>query len=73
MKTILTAALAFAALTSASLADGPVELTDAQMDKITAGYGVVYGTPCGDGSCLVGRYSPDGLSAGGGLASPDNS
>ena len=39
MKTILTAALALAAMTSAALADGAVDLTDAQMDKVTAGVG----------------------------------
>jgi hypothetical protein len=49
MKTILTATLALAALTSAALADGSVELTDAQMDEITAGAG-----GCGDGQCFVG-------------------
>jgi hypothetical protein len=37
VKTILTAALALAALSSAALADGAVELTDSQMDQITAG------------------------------------
>ena len=37
MKIIMTAALALAALASAALADELVELTDAQMDEITAG------------------------------------
>jgi hypothetical protein len=36
MKTILSATLALAALMSTALADGSVELTDAQMDEITA-------------------------------------
>jgi hypothetical protein len=39
VKTILTAALALAALASSALANEAVELTDAQMDKITAGQG----------------------------------
>ena len=37
MRTILATALALAALTSAALADGAVELTDTQLDQITAG------------------------------------
>jgi hypothetical protein len=43
VKIILTAALALAALTSAALADEAVELTDAQMDKVTAGVGGNHG------------------------------
>jgi hypothetical protein len=39
VKTILPAVLALVALMSTVLADGAVELTDAQMDKITAGVG----------------------------------
>jgi hypothetical protein len=50
MKTTLTAVLlALAALSSTVLADQKFELTDSQMDKITAGAG-----GCGDGECLVG-------------------
>jgi hypothetical protein len=48
MKTILTAALALAALTSTVLAGEKYELTDVQMDQVTAG-------SCGVGSqCFVG-------------------
>ena len=48
MKTILTMALALAALTSTVLADEKYDLTDVQMDQVTAG-------SCGVGSqCLVG-------------------
>jgi hypothetical protein len=38
MRTILLSTLAFGALTSTALADGPLVLTDKQMDGITAGY-----------------------------------
>jgi hypothetical protein len=37
VKAILTAALVLAVSTSAALADGAVELTDAEMDRVTAG------------------------------------
>lgn len=49
MKTILTV-LAFASLTSIGLADEPYELTDVQMDQVTAAAG-----GCGvESQCFVG-------------------
>lgn len=53
MKTILTAAMAIAVLTSAAFADDQYRLTDIQMDQVTAGAG-----GCGVGSdCLVGAFA----------------
>ena len=40
MRTIPATALVLAALTSAALADGALELTDTQLDQITAGVSV---------------------------------
>jgi hypothetical protein len=66
MKTILTAALALAALASTVLADEKY-LTDVQMDQVTAG-------SCGVGSqCLVGAVAHSAYGAAGGLHSNDPS
>ena len=43
LRKILMATLLAAALTSPALAADPVKLTDAQMDKVSAGFGSIQG------------------------------
>jgi hypothetical protein len=63
MKTILTAVLALAALTSIVLADQKYELTDVQMDQVSAAAG-----GCGVGSqCLVGAVDKVSVGLPGGI------